>query len=368
MATAAIENYPVSADDWPDDNEEGHRGAPAMAVRGAWQGLYGEPIHESLTLSALMRVSGSGVSPGTRINTANNADWEFVRGAVWNDDPAGLLFEDKSGTNQVYATGAEWGTQYTFGKSEWEPGLYGGNRYYNVIGRSHYGDMQFLHCMACAEGEQPLETKRKVMIWMEVMYKLASGEDPNITPDTLLAHTKLGDLLATPDDYLGGSLPPPYQPLRYMLAPKSVFSALDIRRRALGSMFHVIQDSYAIGHTKRVPMNPGDVASESPLVYKPGTTDRWGAILNFHTYYGQDDGQHKHFDHGSDKIPDPGNLGNLDQWNGLLGCRDAADKCTELAQLRFTGKTWGGTGGVEEFLDQHVFVVDKNATPANHSI
>ncbi|KAF4551908.1 Hypothetical protein D9617_12g037980 [Elsinoe fawcettii] len=378
------------------EDDEGTEVEPAMAVAGGPGGLFHTPIHESLTLSALTNVANSGVARDTTLNSADNATWEFVRGVIWNDDPAGLLFNDSYGTNHSYASGAQWVAKYKMGASDWNPRELSGDRFYNVTGRSHYGDMQFLHCMASAAGEYPEQTKSRVMIWMEVMYKLSTGE---IGPHTLVKDTKLGDLLASPPDVAGGSVPPRFQPLSYMLAPKSEFSALDFRRRALGSMFHVIQDSYAIGHAQRVPLNKQDQASTGklfhvfqncsklerpvikimvdqvglteiidPLTYKPGTIDRWGAILNFHTYFGQNDSQHAHYDHPSDGIPDPGNLSNLDQWNGLLGCGDAVDKCVALGTMWSTGRSWDGDDGVQRFLDQDVFPIDKDATPANDHV
>ncbi|KAH7036044.1 peptidase S8/S53 domain-containing protein [Microdochium trichocladiopsis] len=283
-----------------------------MAVAGGPAGYVHAPIHESLTLSALLSVPGSSVTLGTRLESASNADWEYIRGVVWNDDPAGSLFRDSPGSNHTYALGVEWYPQYKRGAADWNPAQLSGERFYNVVGRSHYGDMQFLHCMASVAGEQPGDTKRKVMTWMEVMYKLSSGEDPQITPGALVEDTKLGDLLDTPPDFPGGSVPPRFQPLSYMLAPGSKFLALDIQKRALGSIFHVIQDSYAVGHTQRVPLNEADQASK--------------------------------------------------------GYRDAADMCIKLATLRFTGTSWSGPEGVEEFLDRNVFDLDHNATPANDRV
>lgn len=233
----------------------------AMAVAGSIGGVYNQPIHESITLSALMSVDGSGVSSTRSLKSATNEDWEFVRGVIWNDDPAGLLFDDTPSENHSYAWGLQWWNEYRNAKSQWDQPL-DGERWRNPIGRSHYGDLQFLHCMASNLGESPHETKRKVMIWMEVMYKLSNGED-GITPDTRPKDTKLDQLLSPPAGTMGGSLPPRFQPISYMLAPKSTYSKLDIRRRALGSMFHVIQDSFAIGHTRRVPRNSEDITSHS---------------------------------------------------------------------------------------------------------
>lgn len=234
------------------DDADGREVETTMAIRGGPSGYVHQPIHESLTLAALIS-GGFGSDPGTNADNASNQDWEYIRGAVWNDDPACLLFNDGPGSNHSYSTGLQWYEQFRTAKSEWQNGQ--GNMK-NVTGRSHYGDLQFLHCMASEAGETPAETKRKFMVWLEVMYKLASGED-GITGDTVVDQTKLIEFCPP------NSLPPSWMPLRYLLTKGSPFQGIDIQRRALGSMFHVIQDSYAVGHTRRVLLNPQDKQSES---------------------------------------------------------------------------------------------------------
>ncbi|KAF4985857.1 hypothetical protein FGRMN_11073 [Fusarium graminum] len=327
-----------------------------MSVAGGPWGSIHEPIHESITLSALIS-SGYGIAQSTSVKNASNQDWEYIRGAIWNDDPDCQLFNDSAQENHTYSTGATWLYYYNQGKSEWNPEDLDWSRMKNPIGRSHYGDLQFLHCMASTIGEEPAKTKEKVMLWMEVMYKLANGGD-GINPDTEVQNTKLEQFFPSM------SLPPRFKPLSYMLAKASNFQGLDIRRRALGSMFHVIQDSYAIGHTQRTLLNPQDRESMDPLKFKHGAADRWGAIENFHTYSGQDSDAHSHYDHASDGVPEPGNLGNLDQWNDLIGCRDAVDKCKDLAALARDGKKWEDVKG---FLEE-VFTISPNARPANSQV
>lgn len=225
-----------------------------MSVSGGPYGKFHEPIHESLTLAALI-TSNSGVAHGTTVKSARNQDWEYIRGAVWNDDPDCQLFNDSEGGNHSYASGGMWLYYYGIGASQWDPNDNNTEKLKNPIGRSHYGDLQFLHCMASKPGEEAEETKAKVMTWMEVMYKLANGED-EITPATEIGDTKLKQFCPV------HSLPKSFMSLDYLLSKNSAFQGLDIRRRALGSMFHVIQDSYAIGHTKRTLLNPGDKESD----------------------------------------------------------------------------------------------------------
>jgi hypothetical protein len=88
--------------------------------------------------------------------------------------------------------------------------------------------------------------------------------------------------------------------------------------------------------------------------------------VNFHTYFGQNGDSHAHYDHANDGIPDPGNLGKLDQWNSLIGCRDAVEKCKGLAELKLAGKTW--EGGVKEYLDREVFALSEHKTPSDNTV
>ncbi|KAK1518651.1 uncharacterized protein CCOS01_11471 [Colletotrichum costaricense] len=198
----------------------------------------------------------SGTPQGTTLESATNDDWEHIRGAVWNDDPDCQLFSDTHDSNHSYTLGFDWALKFKSAEKEWNPNNLGFTRMKNVTGRSHYGDLQFLHCMASDRDEEPEVTKANIMTWMEVMYKLATGEDDKITPSTVVSQSPLGVLF--PDD----SLPPNWLSLAYLLSKDSKFKGLDIGRRALGSMFHVIQDSYAIGHAKRELLNEKDKVSD----------------------------------------------------------------------------------------------------------
>ncbi|KAF2216904.1 hypothetical protein CERZMDRAFT_64299 [Cercospora zeae-maydis SCOH1-5] len=324
-----------------------------FAIAGGLGGFIHCPLHESITLAALIS-TGYNVSPGTTLKSASDAEWEYIRGTVWNDDPVCLLFDDSADENHTYSTGMMWGYYYKTGESEWKYNK--ADKMNNPTGRSHYGDLQFLHCMASTADEKPEETKRKLMKWLSVLWKLANGEE-GIVPDTVISKTDLAEFCPN------SSLPANWASLRYLLSNESEFGALDIQRRALGSIFHFIQDSYALGHTRRTLLNPEARVSNDPLKFQPGVADRWGPIENFHVYNGQDDNHHELYDHAESSIPEPGNLGNLDQFNWLIGCRDAVDKCCGLIELKKAGKTWDT--GVRAYLDEVVFAVSSNATGAN---
>lgn len=94
--------------------------------------------------------------------------------------------------------------------------------------------------------------------------------------------------------------------------------------------------------------------------------DLWGPIENFHTYGGQDEGSHSHYDHGSESLPDPDNLSDLSQFNGLIGCRMAIEKCQGLLKLKQAGTKW--SEGVEAYLSGDVFELSRTATGANNEV
>lgn len=132
-----------------------------MSVSGGPGGIVYQPIHESLTLAALIN-GNLGVAQGTIVRNASNRDWEYIRGAVWNDDPDCLLFSDSTGNKHKYSWKLNWPAKYKIGENEWNN--LSSSRFRNPTGRSHYGDLQFLHSMASQSGESPQETKRKLIV------------------------------------------------------------------------------------------------------------------------------------------------------------------------------------------------------------
>lgn len=224
-----------------------------FAVAGGPGGWVHSPVHESITLAALISTAYH-IAPGTTLKNASNADWEYIRGVVWNDDPACLLFDDYAEENHTYSTAAMWTYYYETGKREWEEDKF--DKMQNPTGRSHYGDLQFLHCMASKSGEKPGETKAKLIKWLSVLWKLANAEE-GINPETVISKTDLAGFCPN------FSLPANWGSLRYLLSGESKFNALDIPRRALGSMFHIIQDSYSVGHTRRTLLNTEAKISDS---------------------------------------------------------------------------------------------------------
>ena len=119
--------------------------------------------------------------------------------------------------------------------------------------RSHFGDLQSLHGMASKSGEAAETTKGNILTWTEIMYKLACGNQGVVTQDKLTA--------VLPSQFNSSTKPTGDATLKQLLlATTSSYRFPNIQRRALGVCLHIIQDSYAIGHTQRCLLNSEDLA------------------------------------------------------------------------------------------------------------
>ena len=228
-----------------------------MKINGGIGHAIGEPVHENITLAALLaanvapaeidsNVTYDSVIGGLAINVGKPDVWEFLRGVIWNDDPACALFNDQADNNGSFGLGADWGLQYGDALG---PG--------NIIHRSHYGDLQFLHAMGAHVGEDPAVTKGKLMHWLETMYRLSVGDE--VSADDAI-NKRLGEFF---DE---GTTPKGSETLRSLIMGTTPsYRNAKIDRRALGICMHIIQDSYALGHTRRKLLNPLSDMEETTL-------------------------------------------------------------------------------------------------------
>lgn len=355
-----------------------------MAISGGNIFRINEPVHETITLSALMNSNYHMRNVETYYQLREHPSWypeinDFVRGAVWNDDPACLLFDEGSPHNLVYSEGIEWAAHFKTAE-------FGGMSRSNVIGRSHFGDLQFLHAMASSEGESPLTTKGKILMWMEIAYKLA------VNATDVTADVKLGDVVTSSrGPQLGSFFDAESKPsgdatLRNLLDCHHHSSA-NIQHRALGSCFHLLQDSYALGHTRRELLNPknhvhqsaGETCNRVGAIQKPlltklclavlkfdlGSWDRWGAISKFHTYRGQSSAEHAHYDHAHVDMHtfDPA---SVDVFDGLVGVRAGIEACIELTNFWLNGTAW--EQGVQQWLSDEVFELATDVSGSDRSV
>jgi hypothetical protein len=329
------------------------------------------PVHETLTLAALRKSefdlpANASVPINTSIGTNLDVN-EFFRGVIWNDDPGCLLFEDdyfRNSDNMNYVTGASWWHNYHYGETHPDDRT-------NITTRTHNGDLQFLHCMAEVAGEDPYDTLAKVMLWAEFTYRLAisdassGGAIANSLLENISLTTK-GKKSKTEFNF-GMFFKPGTDPdnkfsVRKLFLRDTQYKAPILVRRALGSLLHTIQDSYAIGHTKREILNPEDLLPGAPHKFKKGTYGKYGAILNFHSYAGQGS------EHGAWDIVGIAGMDsrNLESFNRIPGGRNALDHSIQMINYWVNKTPW--ESGPKEYLETKVFVVHKDATPAVNKI
>src|SRR4051794_6307235 len=169
-------------------------------------------VHVVMTREALVRAGALADAPA--------GGGEHVRGVLWNDDPEGFA---ESGDPDI-------GAKVFGARSEGATFGPGGA----LFGRGHFGDLQFIHAMACVQHEPAETTLAGMLAWCELMHGIACGAttgDVSLAEAPVAAIARLfagdaltvGGLLRTDDDAA-------------------------LRARAAGSLLHVVQDSYASAH------------------------------------------------------------------------------------------------------------------------
>ena len=200
------------------------------------------PIHEDMAIAAFIKSNLKAKFPkGTNYTNISEENWEYIRGLVWCDDPSCLLFNDSESDNRDFGKGLEFLEAFKFGDPT------------SLTRRSHFGNLQHLHGMASQSNEAPRTTKGNILKWLEVMYKLAIGNEEISETDRL--DQKL------PSAISGSNEPPKSgQTLRdLLLGTTPSYKKADISKRALGVCLHILQDSYAVGHTLRRLLNRDDL-------------------------------------------------------------------------------------------------------------
>ncbi|KAI1250468.1 hypothetical protein MGN70_007521 [Eutypa lata] len=333
--------------------------ASSFDIEGPWD--INTPVHETLTLSSLMH-STFGVDSSYTVDGAPLDIKEFFRGDMWNDDPECQMFDEKDDDNWNFSSGTVWLSKFLAGQlGDYDEG--------NLIGRSHFWDLQFFHSMGAALGEQPDDTRAKIMLWLEVAYKISIEEGINGTdaigsvPVTSVVNETTSYRLA--DFFTATSTPRSTDSLDTLFTCSTQYQGVDIRRRAIGSCLHIVQDSFAKGHTRRELLNPEDlVAGSNRTEFVTGKYAELGAVENFHSYVDQGSA-HADADHWDAGWPamDPAEPTSFDR---LWGARMAQEKGVQLLDFWQAGTAWGG--GVEDWLLDEVFSLSPDATPSDNTV
>jgi hypothetical protein len=148
----------------------------------------------------------------------------------------------------------------------------------NVMTRSHFGDLQFLHGMAGEEKTAPGVTQEKILGWLEFAWRVSSNE---VKPGQ-----KLRDIDIPAINAHFGCTEWSVADL-YILGRQDAKSGLlrNLRDIAFGSVLHTVQDSFAAGHTSREARATAEMCADTGIERPP-------RVLEFHTYAAQDGARH----------------------------------------------------------------------------
>ena len=155
----------------------------------------------------------------------------------------------------------------------------------NLMTRSHFGDLQFLHAMATEPGEAPELTQQKILGWLEFAWRVSIGE---YTVNTYIKDIPIPALKPhfgcsgwrVADMYILG---------RQIGGKPGENLTPHIKDIAFGSILHTVQDSFAGGHTQR--------DSTAELNQCQGLESfKVPRIKEFHSYAAQDGTKHDEHD------------------------------------------------------------------------
>jgi hypothetical protein len=253
--------------------------------------LFSENVHEEIT-NRTFGCTGPehDNNCGSQDATTRFSGEAVIAGVRWNDNPSFGFDSTKSkssacrnATQTVQAPSNNlqcWLLLFHDAKTKAR------NRVYTsgdaLMQRSHFGDMQFLHSMASGLGEKAKLTKRNILNWAEFTFRVSRGElqlGSRIwetgAPDLREVFHSGSDKMATVQTVL-------------TWGREEYRGKEKLRDFALGSLLHMVQDSFAEGHVRR---------GQEDGTACPGTAHlKPGKVLEFHTYVGQNTDNHANFD------------------------------------------------------------------------
>lgn len=245
----------------------------------------------------------------------------IIVGLWWNDDPNHLAYarllvpaavqylEMKETARRVRTAGFDAA----------------GRRTRNLLFRSHYGDLQFLHGMATADHESPAASRQKILDWLEFTYGVATGA---VAPATLLRDLDHPVALLFDDRR--------HPTVGALFRNRRSMAHLPVDQLALGSMLHLIQDSFAAGHAHRV---------QAPSPMCPA-----GRVAQFHSYLHQAGRDHL--------VEDKRQAYRFDSSRSASNPVDASARIILMARDR---ADWSAV--VEPYLRRNLFCLEGDAAP-----
>lgn len=241
------------------------------------------PVHEAITLSALGCVVPPGAEPDCVTAEAVQQHQVLLYGVRWPDDPPFALnraspprIADCNPRVTLRSTAQPKCWKGLFSDAEQtakkrmaqqrDAPAFGPGDY--LLYRSHFGDLQFFHAMAAHDGEIAAVTQRRMRMWAEFLWGVASKALPT---DRFIRDLDVGSLAP----YFPGDLT-----ATNLLATGIVEVRKSLDQVAIGALLHMVQDSFSQAHAGRGP-EPGGACEAMPRFAQPGR------ISQFYSYAGQ---------------------------------------------------------------------------------
>lgn len=142
----------------------------------------------------------------------------------------------------------------------------------NLLTRSHYGDLQFLHSMAVTDGMPATDTQQQILSWISFAWRVSVGD---IKPNQRLAQIDIPFIAQrfSCSEWTVSDL--------YILGRQDKLLP-NIRDVAFGSVLHTVQDSFSSSHTQRESSAAAGFCAGNAQYPKPSR------IAEFHSYGSQD--------------------------------------------------------------------------------
>lgn len=210
----------------------------------------GKPIHENLIVQSVLSANLPSYTYKDKLRLIN----DLVVGVRWNDDPLHMFRNHTAVGVLSFVDSCKKKTTKEI------------DVYWDLLYRSHCGDMQFLHSMASKENEIAGQTYEKIMSWLEFTYKTSTGSMPSDLRFRSVhyrmeeaASSTFKEIMIAPNGDRSMWLADvmfSFDCTRTMIKRKAKCSYLNfnkekVRNIALGSFLHLLQDSYSESHTKR---------------------------------------------------------------------------------------------------------------------
>lgn len=233
---------------------------------------YKSPVHE--------RITGKAFCPGSDFQNPENYKFPdgvsrraLFWGVRWNDDPP---FQVKNYGSLVFRTNTQPMWLYFFNDAKRRASkknkVFGPE--YALLYRIHFGDLQFVHSMASKDGEKPEDTLKHIMMWCEFTWKIATGA---VNQNDVIKTIGVNGLEVFFPKYKHST--------KYLFTLGSPDLENNVSEVALGSLLHLVQDSFTKSHVTRDRTITGKECKE----FK----DAPGVIKQFHNYSSQVSKRHE---------------------------------------------------------------------------